>query len=404
VPGAGEQAVQRAGDHAVPTAGDHAALVTDDHATYLVGEQAVPTIADHAIPDDGKPTLPHPIANPYINLIPVACSATLSQFMQQNGIAANVYTAHSTQYSAGLPANPPDSFSVQPSYHLLSSIVEAGPALPHAPEADNKNDILTQSQMLKTPDKQSFIISQADEMASLQDLEIMDAHPIASLPPRARLLSSIWSYRRKRLPNGVLLKYKARLCVNGKEQAFGRDYWETYAPVAAWSTIRLLLYLSTILNLKTRQVDYTSAFPQADLDIPVYMKVPQGWFVSAAGELRQHDDPKHQDTSHYLKLKKNLYGCKQAARNWFRHLKEGLLKAGFTQSTTDTCLFLRDDCIIVVYVDDCLFFSPSSTVIDGVIKTLSQTLKLKDEGDAAPFFGVNIARNVATKKITFIGE
>jgi hypothetical protein len=410
-PSAGAQAIRNAGDHAaltygdqaVPRDGEHAASITDVDATYLAGDQAVQIVADSAILDDDKPALSHPIVNPYINLIPVACSATLAHYMQQNGITAHVYTAHSTQSSAsaGPSANPPDSLSETPSNHLLSSIVEADHTLPRAPEADNKNDIITQSQMLKTPDKHSFVQSQADEIASLQELDIMDVRPIASLPPRARLLSSIWSYRRKRLPNGVLVKYKARLCVNGKEQAFGRDYWETYAPVAAWSTIRFLLYLSTILNLKTRQVDYTSAFPQAALDIPVYMKVPQGWFVSAGGELRQHEDPKYQDASHYLRLKKNLYGCKQAARNWFRHLKDGLLKAGFTQSTTDTCLFLRDDCIIIIYVDDCLFFSPSSTVIDGVIKTLSQTLKLKDEGDVAAFLGVNIARDVATKKIAF---
>ncbi len=29
----------------------------------------------------------------------------------------------------------------------------------------------------------------------------------------------------------TLLKYKSCICVNGKEQAFGSDYWETYAPV-----------------------------------------------------------------------------------------------------------------------------------------------------------------------------
>ena len=146
----------------------------------------------------------------------------------------------------------------------------------------------------------------------------MDALPLNKLPLYAKLLSSIWSYRRKRLPNGVLSKYKSRLCVNGKEQAFGRDYWETYAPVAAWSMIRLLLYMATMLNLSTRQVDYTSAFLQADLDVPVFMKVPQGWFVSPDGMLHHHDDPRFNDTKHFLKLKKNLYGCKQAARNWFR--------------------------------------------------------------------------------------
>jgi hypothetical protein len=98
----------------------------------------------------------------------------------------------------------------------------------------------------------------------------MDLNPIASLPPRARLLSSIWSFRQKRLPNGVLLKYKARLCVNGKERSFGRDYRETYALVESWGTIRMMLILASLLNLRTCQVDYTQAIPQAHLDNPVF--------------------------------------------------------------------------------------------------------------------------------------
>jgi len=52
-----------------------------------------------------------------------------------------------------------------------------------------------------------------------------------------------------------------------------------------------------------------------------------------------------------MKLKQNLYGCKQAANNWFRNLTKGLLKRGFTQPKTDQCLFLSNDCILVVYAD-----------------------------------------------------
>jgi len=173
--------------------------------------------------------------------------------------------------------------------------------------------------------------------------------------------------------------------MNGKEQCFGRNYWETYAPVAAWSSTHLLLYLSTVLALKTRQVDYTSAFPQADLDVPVLMRVPQGWYVGPDGKLLQHADPKFHDTEHYLRLKKNLYGCKQAAQNWFKLLSEGLCREGFVKSSTDPCLFLRADCIIVVYVNDCLFFSPDLAIIDSVIANLSKTFKLKDEVDFQPF-------------------
>jgi hypothetical protein len=236
---------------------------------------------------------------------------------------------------------------------------------------------------------------------TLYDLDIMDTHRIDTLSPRAKLPSSIWSYRRKGLPNGVFSKYKSRLCVNGKKQCFGRDYWETYAPVAAWSSICLLLYLSTVLGLKTRQVDYTSAFPQADLDVPVFMHVPQGWYVGPDGKLLQHTDLKFHDTKHYLRLKKNLYGCKQAARNWFKLLSEGLCHEGFVQSYTHPCLFLRADCIIVVYVDDCLLFSPDLAIIDSAIANLSKTFKLKDEGDVSAFLGVQITKDAKTKTIAF---
>jgi hypothetical protein len=133
---------------------------------------------------------------------------------------------------------------------------------------NNKEDILTQSQMFKTEDKESFIACQQDNIAGLKKFKVMDIEHILQLPPKAKLLSSIWSYRHKRLPNAVLVKHKSRICVNGKEQAFGRDNWETYAPVVSWSTIRLLILFSTLLNLKTRQVDYTQVFPKALLDEP----------------------------------------------------------------------------------------------------------------------------------------
>jgi hypothetical protein len=99
------------------------------------------------------------------------------------------------------------------------------------------------------------------------------------------------------------------------------------------------MLLSTLLDLKTRQVDYTQAFPQAMLDEPIFMKVPQGWYINSTGVLSPHEDLKYNDTLYYFRCKCNLYGCKQAARNWFKHLTAGLIEEGFTQSKTDCCLF-----------------------------------------------------------------
>jgi hypothetical protein len=203
----------------------------------------------------------------------------------------------------------------------------------------NKADTLTQSQMLKTADYQEFIASQHKEIKGLVVMGVFDIQPMENKPASARLLSAIWSYRCKRSPAGDILKYKSRICVDGSQQLHGRVFWEVYAPVVSWPTIHLLLLLSSILDLQQRQVDYTQAFPQAPLEDPVYMKIPQGWHVFQ-GQLCQHSDPTYQDRFYYIKLQRNLHGCKQAACNRFQHLTQGLLSQGFCQSLNDSCLFL----------------------------------------------------------------
>jgi len=271
---------------------------------------------------------------------------------------------------------------------------------PASTAVDSKADTLTQSQMLKQPDVADFLKAQLPELQGLVKMDVFDLLPIAQKPSHARLLSSIWSYRRKRNPIGDIIKWKARLCVDGSQQLHGRDYWETYAPVVSWASVRLLLLLSTILNLKSRQVDYTQAFPQAVLDDPVYMRLPQGFYVAPDNTLQQHSDPTYHDRSHFIKLKRNLYGCKQAARNWFAHLNKGLIAMGFTPSKVDPCLYCRHDCILAVYTDDCLIFARQDSTIDELIASLSEIFLLQDQGNIQDYLGIRVTKDNATKTIT----
>jgi hypothetical protein len=290
-------------------------------------------------------------------------------------------------------------------YNIFSALPDLPLETPdvslHAfPAVDSKADTLTQSQMLSDPDRLSFIQSQLPEIQGLLTMDVFNIKKMSELPPRARLLSSIWSYKCKRSPTGQILKHKSRLCVDGPQQEFGRDFWETYAPVISWTTIHLLLLLASISGLKTRQVDYTQAFPQAPLDDPVFMRMPQGWFVDDQGILQPHPDPKYHDRNHFIQLKKNLYGCKQAARNWFKYLTSGLLSQGFVQSKHDPCLFLRHDCLMVVYTDDCLIFARDDNIINDLIQQLSQTYILEDQGRVQDYLGIRITKDTASKTIT----
>ena len=245
------------------------------------------------------------------------------------------------------------------------------------------NDVLTHSQMLKAFDREQFEEAQEKEIRGLEAKGVFEYVHKSSVPKGKKLLNAVWSYRRKRRPDGTLLKHKARLCVDGSRQVAGEDFTESYAPVVQWSTVRLVMMLSTILGLESRQVDFDQAFTQADLDDDVFMRLPPQW------EFDDTDD-------WCIKLKKNLYGLVQASRNWYKTLQSVLLGMNFRQSAHDPCLFIRDDCIIVLYTDDCCLFSPNASTIEDLIRTLrtEYKLELSDPAPIADFLGIHIERHL----------
>jgi hypothetical protein len=137
------------------------------------------------------------------------------------------------------------------------------------------------------------------------------------------------------------------------------------------------------------QIDFAQAFTQPPIAEDIYMWIPQGWYVQD-GTLHQHPNPKFWDTDHFIKLEKSLYGIKQAARAWFHFLEPGLLKLGFRASEVDPCLFYRDDCIVALYVDDRLVFSPQQSVIDQVLIALRRDYLIGSQGSVQDFLGINI--------------
>ena len=203
-----------------------------------------------------------------------------------------------------------------------------------------------------------------------------------------KTVKTTWAFKKKRFPSGEVRKLKARFCVRGDTQTEGVDYFESFAPVVSWNTVRVLLVLTVVLGLKSTQVDYLAAFCQAPIDTEVYIDPPRGW-----ERLNQMGLPITFKPGHVLRLKRSLYGLVQSPKNFFQHLKSNLIKTGFRQSDHDPCLFLSDTVICLVYVDDCLFFGKEQSHIDAAINRITETgMVLEVENDAAGFLGVNINR------------
>ena len=66
----------------------------------------------------------------------------------------------------------------------------------------------------------------------------------------------------------------------------------------------------------------------------------------------------------FLKLQKNLYGMKQAGHNCFENLSGALGNLSINPSKVDPCVFIGEDVIVLVYVDDCLVFSQDKDKIN----------------------------------------
>ena len=125
-------------------------------------------------------------------------------------------------------------------------------------------------------------------------------------------------------------------------------------------SIRLLLTICHLHKFNSQSIDFVLAFPQADLDIDIYMELPQGIEITDGKE------------SYVLKLNKNLYGLKQASHNWFVMLSNGLKDRGFTPSEMDPCVFYKEDMIVLVYVDDAVTIAKDIKMIDELITSLKE--------------------------------
>jgi Reverse transcriptase (RNA-dependent DNA polymerase) len=173
-------------------------------------------------------------------------------------------------------------------------------------------------------------------------------------------------------PDGTVRKLKARFCVRGDRQLEGVDYFDTFAPVVNWITVRLMLVLSILLDLATKQIDYTAAFVHAPIDRDPYWNNLTAEQQERSGVYITMPRGFTQDGK-VLQLKKSLYGLKQSPRNFFKFLKSKLERVGFKSiDDIDSCLFVSPHVICLVYVDDTFFYSPKEEYIDEVILQLRE--------------------------------
>jgi len=97
------------------------------------------------------------------------------------------------------------------------------------------------------------------------------------------------------------------------------------------------------------------------------------------------------------KLKKSIYGLKQAFRQWYLKFDEVIKKSGFIENVVDNCIYIKikgsSFIILVLYVDDILLASSDKNLFYETKGFLSSNFDMKDLGDASYVLGIEIHRD-----------
>jgi hypothetical protein len=231
------------------------------------------------------------------------------------------------------------------------------------------------TEAMKRSDAEEWLNAMNKELSSIEKHETWDW---VDIPKDKKLMGCRWVLSIKETPTESI--YKARLVAQGCSQVEGENYFNTFAPVAYPTSFRIMMIDASKHNKFVKQFDVTTAFLHGPLTEEIFMKPPPGF--SKEGKV--------------LKLKKSLYGLKQAAFVWNQTLDECLIAIGFTRSAHDPCVyFIREtyECHLLVHVDDMIMSSQNENFIDEMATKISSNFELKSMGFINRFLGINVIKD-----------
>ena len=241
-------------------------------------------------------------------------------------------------------------------------------------------DPVSFSQAIESPESIKWIDAMKEELKSMEQNKVWD---LVELPEGCKRVGCKWVFKTKRDSKGKVERYKARLVAKGYTQKDGIDYTETFSPVSKKDSLRIIMALVAQYDMELHQMDVKTAFLNGDLEEEVYMDQPEGFSIGSKGQM-------------VCKLKKSIYGLKQASRQWYIKFNTIITSFGFKENIVDRCIYQkisgRKFILLVLYVDDILIAANDLCILRETKDFLSENFEMKDMGEASYVIGIEIFR------------
>ncbi|KAH9684612.1 DNA (cytosine-5)-methyltransferase 1B [Citrus sinensis] len=251
----------------------------------------------------------------------------------------------------------------------------------------NGGEPLSYKEAMCCSDKLKWYAAMQDEIISLKK---NNTWILVNKPLNKKLVGSKWIFKLKAgASENEPPRHKAILVAKGFTQRERVDFNEVFSPVVKYSSIRLLLGLSTYHDLDLEQMDVKTAFLHGSLDEEIFMAQAEGLIEKGSED-------------NVCLLKKSLYGLKQSPRQWYLKFDEFMISHGYCRSKFDNCVYYKllssgGGIYLLLYVDDMLIACNQKEEIKKLKVELSTEFEMKDLGAATKILGMQIIRDRESK-------
>ena len=143
----------------------------------------------------------------------------------------------------------------------------------------------------------------------------------------------------------------------------------------------MLLALAAAKDWRVHHLDVKSAFLNDELAETVFVRQPLGFAVKG-------------EEHRVLRLRKALYGLRQAPRAWNAKLDATLDELGFQRCATEHALYTwrwgKEELVVGVYVDDLIVTDARAEDIDSFKREMAACFRMSDLGAVSYYLSIEV--------------